>query len=208
MRKKVIVVGGGTGGLTAAMLLAHKGLQVTVFEKQDELGGRSGALRMGDYTFDLGCTMLMLKFVLDDLFELVGEKTDDHLVCKRLSPLYQLCFGDLSLNMFPDAEQTKAEFEKHFPGSGHGYELFMRKEKKRFQKLFVGLQQDYSSLRSLLSGTLMSALPYLSIGQSLYKVISGYFSEETPENRHDLPVTVPWHVSVGLPGRIRHYTVS
>jgi phytoene desaturase len=178
MRKKVIVVGGGTGGLTAAMLLAHKGLQVTVFEKQDELGGRSGALRMDDYTFDLGCTMLMLKFVLDEIFELVGEKTDDHLVCTRLSPLYQLCFGDVSLNMFSDAEQTKAEFEKHFPGSGRGYELFMHKEKKRFQKLFVGLQKDYSSLRSLLSVELLAALPHLALGQSIYRVIGKYFSQE------------------------------
>jgi len=164
MAKKVIIVGGGTGGPPAAMLLAHKGLDVTIFEKQSELGGRSGALRMGDYTFDLGCTMLMLKFVLDEMFDLVGERTDDHLVCERLNPLYQLCFGDLSLNMFSEPEAMRSELEKHFPGSAPGYDLFMHKEKKRLQMLFPGLQRDYSSLRGLLSRDLIAALPYLAIG--------------------------------------------
>jgi phytoene desaturase len=179
MAKKVIIVGGGTGGLTAAMLLAHKGLDVTVFEKQNELGGRSGALRMGGYTFDLGCTMLMLKFVLDEMFELVGERIDDHLVCERLNPLYQLCFGDLSLNMFSEPEAMRSELEKHFPGSAQGYDLFMRREKKRLQMLFPGLQRDYSTLRGLLSRDLIAAVPYLAIGQSMYGVIGKYFSEET-----------------------------
>lgn len=178
MAKKILIVGGGTGGLTAAMLLAHKGLEVTVFEKQQELGGRSGALRMGDYTFDLGCTMLMLKFVLDEIFELVGEKTEDHITCERLNPLYQLCFGDLSLNMFSNPEQMRAELETHFPGSAQGYDLFMLKEKTRFEKLFAGLQRDYSSLCSLVHWKTIAALPHLAIGQSMYQVISKYFSDE------------------------------
>jgi len=178
MRKKVIIIGGGTGGLTAAMLLAHKGLQVTVFEKQQELGGRSGALRMDGYTFDLGCTMLMLKFVLDEIFELVGEETGDHLVCRRLNPLYRLCFDGLSLNMYSDPGQMQEELEKHFPGSGRGYAVFMEKEKVRFRKLFACLQRDYSSVRSLLSTKVLAAFPYFALGQSLYRVMSSYFSEE------------------------------
>ena len=123
--------------------------------------------------------MLMLKFVLDEMFELVGERTDDHLVCERLNPLYQLCFGDLSLNMFSEPEAMRSELEKHFPGSAQGYDLFMRREKKRLQMLFPGLQRDYSSLRGLLSRDLIAAVPHLAIGQSMYGVISKYFSEET-----------------------------
>ena len=63
MTKHVVVVGAGPGGLCAAMLLASRGFQVTVLEKQPALGGRSGALRLGPYTFDRGSTMLMMRFV-------------------------------------------------------------------------------------------------------------------------------------------------
>ena len=64
--KKIIVVGGGPGGLTSAMLLAHKGFEVVVYEKQAEVGGRSGRVTKGGYSFDAGSTLLMMKFVLDE----------------------------------------------------------------------------------------------------------------------------------------------
>ena len=61
----VVIVGGGPGGLCAAMLLAARGLRVTLLEKQPQVGGRSGALALGEYSFDLGSTMLMMRASAD-----------------------------------------------------------------------------------------------------------------------------------------------
>ena len=68
MKKHVIVIGAGPGGLTSAMILAKRGFAVTVYEKDDQVGGRNKEIRLGDYSFDTGPTFLMLKNVLDEVF--------------------------------------------------------------------------------------------------------------------------------------------
>ena len=68
MGKKIAIVGAGPGGLTAAMILAKRGYDVEVFEKEPVVGGRNAELRLGDFRFDIGPTFLMMKFVLDKAF--------------------------------------------------------------------------------------------------------------------------------------------
>ena len=75
----MVVVGAGPGGLCAAMLLAARGIRVTVLERLHRIGGRSGSLKLGAYRFDLGSTMLMMRFVLEEMFELVGQRLEDEL---------------------------------------------------------------------------------------------------------------------------------
>ncbi len=58
MKKRVAIVGAGPGGLSAAMLLSANGFDVTLYEKQAQVGGRNGKIRRGDYTFDIGPTFL------------------------------------------------------------------------------------------------------------------------------------------------------
>ena len=73
--KKVFIVGAGPGGLATAMVLARRGVDVTVFEKDEVIGGRSKELKLGPYSFDLGPTFLMMKYVLDDLInEISGDE--------------------------------------------------------------------------------------------------------------------------------------
>jgi hypothetical protein len=78
-KKKIVIVGAGPGGLTAAMVLARRGFDVEVFEKAGVVGGRNAELTVGDFRFDLGPTFLMMKFVLDKAFEEAGEKSEDYL---------------------------------------------------------------------------------------------------------------------------------
>jgi phytoene dehydrogenase-like protein len=53
-KKKAVIVGAGPGGTAAAMLLAHQGYDVEVFEKNARVGGRTSELTLGHYRFDLG----------------------------------------------------------------------------------------------------------------------------------------------------------
>jgi len=177
-RGHIVVVGAGPGGLTAAAILAHRGFKVTVLEKENQVGGRNSELRLGDYRFDVGPTFLMMKFLLDEVFEATGRKSSDYLSFVRLDPMYELDFGEFSMFPTSDREAMKKEIGRVFPDQVEGFERFMRQERIRFLRMYPCLQKDYSSLKQYFSPVMMRALPHLSLTKSLYGVLSGYFKPE------------------------------
>src|SRR3954447_15594016 len=177
-RKKVAIIGAGPGGLAAAMLLAQRGFQVQVFEKQDVIGGRSAELRLGQYRFDLGPTFLMMKFLLDELFAEGGRSSDDYLRFRKLDPMYALSFTGHTMLARSQPEEMKAEIEKHFPGEGPNFDRFLAREGERFKKLYPCLQRPYGTLASLISPTLLAAVPHIAAGRTLHDVLAGYFRSE------------------------------
>lgn len=176
--KHVIVVGAGPGGLTAAMILARRGVRVTVVEAKDRVGGRNAALRLGPYTFDIGPTFLMLKSILDEVFHEAGTATDARMDMRRLDPMYRLKFQDRHIDPTTDRDRMRAEIGRCFPGKESHYDQFMQREAARFRKLFPCLQKSYHRLGTLLQRDMISALPHLALGRSLFDVMSGYFGEE------------------------------
>lgn len=175
---KIGIVGGGPGGLSCAMLLAHKGFDVTVLEKGDEVGGRNSILKLGDFRFDVGPTFLMMKHVLDELFELCGRKSTDYMEFKLIDPMYQLSFPDFNIQISCDKERMKEELNQVFPGNEKGLEYFYSRERKRYEKIMRNLYKDYSSLLSFLSPNLLTALPSLFLGGSIFDNLGRYFQEE------------------------------
>ena len=113
MAKKIAIVGAGPGGLTAGMLLARKGYQVDIYEKDSRVGGRNQAIRLGEYTFDTGPTFLMLLEVLDEAFRDAGRDMNKLLDLKRLEPMYRLRFHQ-SGDFYPVSDEQKmmAEVEQ------------------------------------------------------------------------------------------------
>lgn len=174
----MIVVGAGPGGLAAAMLLAQRGFRVQLFEKQSVIGGRNAGFSLGEYKFDLGPTFLMMKFLLDELFEEGGRRSSDYLEFRKLDPVYALKFPDKTMLVRSEPGAMRAEIEKHFPGEGANLDRFLQRESKRFEKLYPCLQRQYGTLASLFSPTLLAAAPHIAAGRSLYNVLGDYFRSE------------------------------
>jgi len=177
-KARIGIIGAGPGGLTAAMILAHRGLDVTVFEQKDAVGGRNAALRLGDYTFDTGPTFLLMKFILDEMFAEAGRRVEDYLEFAAMDPLYRLKIGGVDLLPSPRTEETKAEVQRHFPGNEAGVDRFMKAERARFERLMPCLQKDYSSLLAYLTPVFLKALPRMSLGRSVFQNLGRYFDHD------------------------------
>ena len=91
---RVVVVGAGLGGLSAALRLAAAGREVTVVERDRVPGGRCGLLERDGYRFDTGPTVLTLPHLLADALGSVGEDLDDWLTLTRLDPAYRAFYAD------------------------------------------------------------------------------------------------------------------
>ena len=176
--KKVIIVGAGPGGLSAGMLLASKGYSVDIYEKEDRVGGRNSFFKLGDYVFDIGPTFLMMKDVLEDIFEKSGKKLEDFIEATQLDPMYRLKFAaGRELYPSPDRDKMKETMEKFSSGSFNGYLKYLKKEDKKYNRLVPCLSIPYGKLSDFFSKNLLYALPYLDVHTSLYNVLSRYFSD-------------------------------
>ncbi|RIW38960.1 phytoene desaturase [Bacillus salacetis] len=85
--KKIVIIGGGLGGLAAAAVLASSGCSVSLYERNKHLGGKLKPEKLGSHTFDFGPNTITMPHVFDSVFQEAGEdprsyyewvKLDDH----------------------------------------------------------------------------------------------------------------------------------
>jgi phytoene desaturase len=176
--QKIVVIGAGPGGLAAAMILAHRGFAVTVLEKAGEVGGRNAPLKLGEFTFDTGPTFLMLKEVLEEVFNEAGAEASDYLDFRRLEPMYRLQFPDKRLEPTTDRERMRAELARAFPGRESSLDGYLRREDLRFRRLYPCLKIPYGTIGSLFSANLFRAIPHLSLSKNLFALLKKYFGDD------------------------------
>lgn len=68
MKNKLIVVGSGFGGIAAALRMRAKGYEVTLLEKQADLGGRARVFTKDGFTYDAGPTVVTAPYLFNELF--------------------------------------------------------------------------------------------------------------------------------------------
>ncbi len=110
---RVVVVGAGLAGLSAALRLAGAGRSVTLLEREAVPGGRAGVRRVEGYTFDTGPTVLTMPDLVADALDCVGERLTDWLRLDRLDPAYRARFADgSSIDVHADPERMAAAIEE------------------------------------------------------------------------------------------------
>ena len=75
------------------MLLAKSGVQVTIIEKRNEVGGRTSTIERDGFKFDVGPTFFLYPKVLREIFRTSGYDLDAEVPMTRLDPQYRLVFG-------------------------------------------------------------------------------------------------------------------
>lgn len=111
--KKVIVIGAGLGGLSAAISLRQSGYDVEVFEKNGQIGGKLNFLKERGYTFDLGPSILTLPHIFERLFTRSGKKMEEYIPIRSIRPHWRNFFEDgVVLDLYPDPQKMAAEARK------------------------------------------------------------------------------------------------
>ncbi|MEL6821240.1 MAG: FAD-dependent oxidoreductase, partial [Calditrichota bacterium] len=110
MAKHIVIVGGGLGGLSSAIYLASAGYQVSLFEKNERLGGKMNRFKSNGYTFDTGPSLLTLPHVIDDLFAKAGADRRDYIDIQPVDPICRYFWADGS-RMDAKSDVTKMESE-------------------------------------------------------------------------------------------------
>jgi len=121
--RRVVIIGAGLGGLSAAAHLARRGVDVTVLERDPVCGGKAGRVQMGGYTFDTGPTVLTMPGILRDTFAAADADLDTQVKLVRLDPVYRATFADgSSLRVHADAERMTQEIRENC--SAHDADAF------------------------------------------------------------------------------------
>ena len=126
MSTKVIVIGSGFAGLSAATSLAAEGYQVTVLEKNSVPGGRARKFETEGYMFDMGPSWYWMPAVFEQYFARFGKKPSDYYELVRLDPSYSVIFGsDTRMDLPASMRGLEELFERYEPGSSAKLRKFL-----------------------------------------------------------------------------------
>lgn len=132
-----IVIGGGFGGLAAAMRLLAKGYKVLVFEKNMELGGRGSCIRKSGYRFDLGPTIVTLPNMFRELWQFCGRSFDDDVDLKPLDEFYKIKFWDgKSITISDNYDEVLDQVRGLSSSDEGGFRKFLGDAERRYKVAF------------------------------------------------------------------------
>ena len=173
-----IIIGSGFGGIAAALRLKAKNHNVTLIEKQVDLGGRARVFKKNGFVFDGGPTVITAPYLIYELFELFNKKPENYIKVQPLNIWYRFVFEDgYSFDYSGDEESMKNQIEKINKSDVKGYENLVKFTEKIFDKGFSELS-DVPFDKPFFMMKQIPSLIGLKSYKSVYSLVSSFIKNE------------------------------
>ena len=174
---KIIVIGSGFGGLSAAARLAARGHDVELFEKRDKLGGRAYVYDINGFKFDGGPTVITAPWLFDDIWTAAGKNREDYFELVECDPYYRIF--DHNRNAFNyngDHDFILSQIREWNPSDMQGYTRFMETTKDVFETGMALIDKPFLHVNDMLRAA--PDLVRLQSYRSVYSYVSKFIKDD------------------------------
>jgi phytoene desaturase len=193
--ESVTVVGAGIGGLATAAYLADSGADVTILERHDDPGGRTGRITDGGFTFDTGPSWYLMPDVFERFFDHFDRSPDDYYSLTRLDPNYRVFWKDGEarrasnsssgqrprehgdqVDVPADPAAVRELFESYETGAGAAFDTYLDESQFVYD---VGMERfvydDRPRFRDWVDTDVMRSLPAATLVKSMDDYVGDFF---------------------------------
>ena len=176
---KIIIIGAGFSGISAAAYLSAAGNEVHVFEKNESAGGRARQFKTSSgYVFDMGPSWYWMPEVFEKFFNDFGHTSSDHYDLKLLNPSFEVVYGvNDTIEVPENFQELCILFESIEKGSASKLLKFMKEAEYKYQTGMNNLiYKPGFSISELVNLETIKGVFRLQVFSSFSKHVRNYFS--------------------------------
>ncbi len=179
-RPSALIVGAGPGGLASALLLQHSGVDVTVVEKADAVGGRTRIIEKDGYKFDRGPTFFHYPEVIEEIFQAIGRDAHEELGLMPLDPSYRLVYGaGGSIDATSDLDlMTERIRELAGDSNAEGFKKYVIENRRKLDVSKACLQTPWTGISNIFTKRAIRVSRILKPWSSVAGDLSRLFDDE------------------------------
>ena len=189
MKKKVIVIGAGFAGLSAAAFMAKYGWEVTVVDRHRTAGGRARQHLAKGFTFDMGPSWYWMPEVFERFFAQFGRNVADQYTLTRLDPSYRIYWPEGHSDIPSSLEERMDLFESIEPGSGKRLLKYLEEAGMKYR---IGMQElvfkPGLSMREFMDPALLLHFLKLDVLTSIRKHVASHFKSDKLRQLMEFPI--------------------